>query len=328
MGGFFVKLEELKQLSREMGIPTNHKDQQALQTILRAQGIEPGNLYQELEMSSRFVDTHQDVSFSNSHVFLHSHTFYEILCCRNTCGVEYLVGSNRYRLQKGDIIIIAPGFSHRPLLPEHMPEPYKRDVLWISTDFFAGMQQIFPDGQLYAVTGTQLIRTTGTKWEFLAEKFHQGVLEAEEKEVGWEAAVVANTVQLIVQLRRAILERTTKPLRAEKPDLLDQVMGYVETHLSGKITLADAAHQFFVSESTISQTFRKKMGVSFYRCVTQRRLIAAKALIEEGMVLENVGTQVGFADYSTFYRAFKQEYGISPRQYRKLQENSEQLPGL
>ena len=65
------------------------------------------------------------------------------------------------------------------------------------------------------------------------------------------------------------------------------------------------------------------MGVSFYRCVTQRRLIAAKALILDGHPLENVGQQVGFSDYSSFYRAFKQEYGIPPRQYRKLQELSE-----
>ena len=40
-------------------------------------------------------------------------------------------------------------------------------------------------------------------------------------------------------------------------------------------------------------------------------------------MLEQVGEQVGFSDYSSFYRAFKQEYGISPRQYRKLQEGTE-----
>lgn len=52
------------------------------------------------------------------------------------------------------------------------------------------------------------------------------------------------------------------------------------------------------------------------------RLIAAKALIQEGALLETVGQDVGFADYSTFYRAFKKEYGISPRQYRRLQEET------
>ena len=61
------------------------------------------------------------------------------------------------------------------------------------------------------------------------------------------------------------------------------------------------------------------MGVSFYHWVTQRRLIAAKLLIEEGKLLEEVAETVGFTDYSSFFRAFKQEFGISPRQYRKMQ---------
>ena len=65
------------------------------------------------------------------------------------------------------------------------------------------------------------------------------------------------------------------------------------------------------------------MGVSFYRCVTQRRLISAKSFIEQEIPLEDVGRRVGFSDYSTFYRAFKKEFGISPRQYRKLQHQED-----
>lgn len=318
-----MKLEDLQKLNQESGV-YQARDQQRLQEYLRSAGIQQGNLYQELEMASRFVDTHRDSSSSNTSVSLHSHTFYEVLCCRNTCNVEYLVGADRYRLQKGDIVIVPPGVSHRPLLPEYMPEPYNRDVIWISTEFLTVMQTLFADRDLYEATDTRLIRTAGTRWEFLMDKIHQGVVEAEQKDVGWEAAVAANTAQLLIQIRRAIIERTANPLRAEKPQLLDQVLAYVEQHLSERITLPEIAHHFYVSESTVSQIFRKKMGISFYRCVTQRRLIAAKSLIEEGLLLENVGQQVGFADYSSFYRAFRQEYGISPRQYRKILLSNEQ----
>ena len=68
--------------------------------------------------------------------------------------------------------------------------------------------------------------------------------------------------------------------------------------------------------STISALFRRAMGISFYRCVIQRRLIAAKKLIVDGISLEEVSRQVGFGDYSSFYRAFKGEYGMAPRQLR------------
>jgi hypothetical protein len=46
----------------------------------------------------------------------------------------------------------------------------------------------------------------------------------------------------------------------------------------------------------------------------------AKNLISAGKPLEQIYNLVGFGDYSSFYRAFKREYGISPSQYRKLGE--------
>ena len=320
-----MKISDLRNLMQNVPLPVSAADQIQQQALLKEIGIDLGQFYQELEMESRFVDTHQDLSFSNANVQLHSHSFYEILYCCNTCGAEYLVGTERYRLQKGDIILVAPGISHRPMLPEHMTEPYKRYVLWISSEFMEALIQSFPFIWKEHAKYSALLRTGGTGWESLGPLFYSGVWESETRGPGWEAAVIGNTVHLIALLYRAFVDHSTAPMKAEKPELMDQVLAYVEDHLSEKITLSEVAHHFFVSESTISQTFRKRLGVSFYRCVTQRRLIAAKALIEKGTALETVAHQVGFADYSSFYRAFKQEYGISPRQYRKLQETPDPI---
>ena len=314
-----MKLSEVRRITEAMARIAPEDREKAMRELLCSMGIEPGSLYQELEMESQYVDTHRDSSYSNALVTLHSHSFFEILCCRNTCGAEYMVGSNRYRLQKGDIILIPPGVSHRPLLPKNMIEPYTRDVLWLSPEFLHVLKNYFPQDDLHQITETHLLRTAGTQWEFLTEKFRQGVAEAERQDIGWEVSVVANTMQLMVQLRRAVMDRTAGLMKAEQPELLDRVMAYIEAHLAEKITLSDVARQFFVSESTVSQLFRKKMGVSFYRCVTQRRLIAAKSLILEGVILELVAAQTGFSDYSSFYRAFKGEFGISPRQFRNQQ---------
>lgn len=315
-----MKLDEMRKLA-ELQWPATAAQQQVFYAHIRALGIEPNMLYQELEMRSAYVDTHWDVSFSNAHIQLHSHTFYELLYCCNSCGAEYLVGTERYRLQRGDIILLPPGISHRPLLPEHMIEPYKRVVLWISTEFMNGLRQDFPE--MFGASGSNnvLLRTADTPWESLGELFYTGLRAAEAGGVEWQMLLVGNTLTLLAQIRRAFADRG-HTLQAEKPELLDRVLAYVEAHLSERITLERIARHFYVSESTISQTFRKKMGVSFYRCVTQRRLIAAKELIAGGTALESVSNQVGFMDYSAFYRAFRQEYGISPRQYRSLQEAS------
>jgi len=320
-----VKLDDLKKIASQLSYPITAANYEDLKQCMRRMGLDPDNLYQELEMSSRFVDTHQDVSHSNATVQLHSHTFYEIILCRNTCGAEYLVGSERYQIQKGDIILVPPFISHRPLLPETLSEPYIRDVVWISMEFVERIAQLFPHPNRPR-TGSSFLRTAGTKWEYICELIHSGVRESEGRPLGWEMILIGNTISLMTHLKRAFLDEATPPIPAEAPGLLDRAMAYIEENLAQKITLEDTARQLYVSESTLSQAFRKKMGVSFYRCVTQRRLIAAKALIPEGVLLEQVGEQVGFSDYSSFYRAFKQEYGISPRQYRKLQESGNTSP--
>lgn len=313
-----MKLSELKKLARQLPDFPETVDRQTLSDYISMLGLEPGELYQELEMESRYVDTHQDSSYAEPVVHLHSHAFYEMLYCRNTCGAEYLVATDRYRLRKGDIVCIPPGVSHRPLLPEGMTQPYKRDVLWVSTEMMELINRIAPPPENERRGG--MLRTAGTKWEYIGELFRAGVREAEHRAPGWETVVIGNTVALVGHLRRAFADEREQPAAAEKPELLDRALAYIERNLSRKITLADTARQLYVSESTVSQLFRQKMGVSFYRCVTQRRLIAAKELIISGILLEEVGQRVGFSDYSTFYRAFKQEYGVSPRQFRKLQE--------
>lgn len=312
----FVKLSEIQQLTRNLSLKSQESFKLAEE--LQRLGFDPGSFYQELEMDSLYVDTHQDISYSNANIHFHSHTFYELLCCRNTSGTEYMINSERYKLQKGDIIFVPPGVSHRPLLPETVTEPYIRDVLWISDTFMERILPFFPEGSAEKFAQPGLFRSAGTNWDFLPQLFRQGVIEFERSQDGWEVMVYANTLTILSHLNRASHDAHAIPLKAEKPELLDQVLAYVEVHLSEKLTLGDIAHQFFVSESTITQTFRKKLGVSFYRCVTQRRLIAAKTLIESGSTMESVAESVGFSDYSAFFRAFKQEYGISPRQYRKM----------
>ena len=312
-----MKLSIIRDFSKRFSPPTTQEELQQILDTLRSEGIDFQNFYQELEMSEPQVETHRDVTYSNAQLNLHSHVFYELLFCCNDCGAEYLVGADRYRLRRGDIVFVPPGISHRPLLPETLTEPYERYVLLMSQEFVDEFIAKFSLNEKGITYGT-LLRTGGTKWELLGELFRRGVWEAENRAPGWKAAVYGNTITLLTLMGRSIQERTASVLKAEKPDLLNAVLEYIELHLADKITLEDTAKHFYVSVSTITQLFRQKMGTSFYHCVTQHRLIAAKALISEGKILEEVSRAVGFTDYSSFYRAFKKEYGITPRQYTQL----------
>lgn len=160
MGCIFVKLSEIRFLTQKMPDPSYQIESANMMEHVRILGLDTTAFHQELEMDSAYVDTYRDITYSNSNVQLHSHSFYEILFCRNTCGAEYLVGSERYKLQKGDLIFVAPGISHRPILPVQMTEPYVRDVLWINTEF---MESLFRSQEQPAPMQTALLRTGGTK---------------------------------------------------------------------------------------------------------------------------------------------------------------------
>ena len=314
-----MKLDELRLLVDTHRFPVSSAEREMLEERLRRSGLEPGQFYQELEMSSRFVDSHRDTSFSNAHLSLHSHAFYEILYCRSSGTVDYLLGPDRYRLQRGDIVVVPPGVSHRPILPEHPAEPYVRDVVWVSSELMNQVTTGFPDPTAVLRNHTMPIRTLGTRWEFLGDLFRAGVRESELREPGWEIFLLGNTLTIFALLKRAYIDRTAKPMKAEQPELLDKLTAFIEENYALPLTLEDLAARFYVSSSTVSHLFKQKMGISIYRYVTQRRLIAAKELIAAGNLLETVSAQTGFSDYSAFYRAFKREYGISPKQYRAHQ---------
>ena len=315
-----MKLDDLKKLTAHISHPATREGAAQFRSMLEQLGLDPDCLYQELEMSHRYLQLHRDTSWSGSPMTLHSHAFFELLCCRSNCGAEYLVGTERFRLQKSDIVFVPPGVSHRPILPEQMPEPYVRDVLWFSTDFVALMERLFPQEQFPSPLRYGLFRTGGTHWESLGDLLHYGVTEAERKQSGWETALMGTVILFMSRLKRAFLEDGSVSMSAEKPELLDRAMAWLEVNQNRKITLEDMARQLYVSKSTLSQLFHHRLGVSVHRYLIQRRLISAKSLILEGIPLEDVGTEVGFSDYSTFYRAFRQEYGISPRQFRMLQK--------
>ena len=310
-----MKMSQVRSLACRREEIMAHKDDPVwLQQLARAENLSWDTIYQELEMDDPYVDTHEDPGTSADHVRLHSHSFYEILyVCSGR--LPYLIGAERYRIQPGDVILIPPGVGHQPLRAEDPRTPYRRYVLWVSTEFLNGL------GPLLGAEGfgaPSLLRTTQANQKIIARRFAAGIREAEEKKPGWQAALYGSTMTLLTMLYRTAADKQTQLLQSEGPDLLERILSFVEENLSSPVSLEDIACQFYVSQSTVSNLFRQEMGISFHRFLTQRRLIAAKERIAAGEPLESVSAQVGFSDYSAFYRAFKREYGVSPRQYRKL----------
>ena len=173
--------------------------------------------------------------------------------------------------------------------------------------------------RFYPIIGSGSVRTQDSGWEYMERYFQSACREAKIRQEGYEACISSITVQLLIHLTRACTHsKATEPL-TEKKELLDELIRYIEDHLAEKITLKSAATDFYISERAY-RACSAKNGRQLLPVRNPAPADCRKTRIINGDSLETIGEQVGFSDYSTFYRAFKQAFSISPQQFKKLQK--------
>ena len=105
-------------------------------------------------------------------------------------------------------------------------------------------------------------------------------------------------------------------------ELVENVLTYISEHIHEALTLESIAQQFYISKYHLSHAFSREVGVSVYRYIMMRRLLMARQLLAAGEPAGQVCRNCGFSDYTSFYRAFKSEYGITPRDFVSGNETS------
>ena len=182
-----MKKDDLRNIVRNLPYTDNPDSSRRMQELLAEQGIDPSTLYQKIEMSSRFVDGHMDTNHPGDTVIIHSHEFHEVVYCI-TGGVEYIIDTERYHLNRGDILIIPAGVSHAPIIPPSLAEPYRRYVLWLSNEFSQLVLTMFLSDTSSTADTPLVLHTAGTSWEHLGDYFRRCVQECEQRHYRWEAA--------------------------------------------------------------------------------------------------------------------------------------------
>ena len=110
--------------------------------------------------------------------------------------------------------------------------------------------------------------------------------------------------------------------KEKKEQMLKNICSYIDAHIREPLNLTVIAQTFHVSVSTVTQLFQYRSDETFHQYLTKRRMEIAAELIRRKIPLEKVGRKVGYADHSSFYRAFVQYFGCSPRHFkRKLNQD-------
>lgn len=152
-----------------------------------------------------------------------------------------------------------------------------------------------------------------------AAAIHSDVYSALENLKDSALSTPLRKAYLAVMIGR-ILENlpTEKRSKAQKEDLLYKLLTYLEENYRQPLSLETLAAALKVSRYRISRCFSSQIGCTFNEYVNGLRIgFAADLLRNTSLSASQAGFEAGFDSLSTFYRAFKERYGTSPRAYKK-----------
>lgn len=254
-----------------------------------------------------------------AHVSSHRHDYYEFYFFLEG-NVEYEIAQKSHALLYGDYLLIPPGISHRPLIKDSLV-PYRRFVLWISRPCYERLCGICPDFS-YSFDHVQETKQYHFRSDFIEFQEIQGLLMELIEEYRGDHAFRRLSLSLklcsfLLHMNRLIYDRLHQVAPTYSNVLYLNICDYINNHLEENLSLDFLASFFYASKYHISHIFKEHMGISLHQYVLKKRLQACKNGILSGIPFNEIFHQYGFSNYSSFYRAFKKEFGLSPTEFRE-----------
>ena len=252
-------------------------------------------------------------------VNLHHHDFYE--CYLFISGdVAYLIEGKTYYLEPGDVILINSKELHQAII-NSKNVTYERIVLWINRSFLKELSTEKTD--LYfcfeSLNRKNVLRADFELQQNIRLLFKKLISMEGYKVIGYDLLCKAYIIELMVHINNLSFNDNVRlDVDIKKSNLIDGIIEYININIEEDITVDELSERFYLSKFHLSREFKKHTGTTIHRYIIQKKLIEAKELILKGISINSVYKQCGFGDYSNFFRAFKNEYGVTPKQFYEI----------
>lgn len=247
-----------------------------------------------------------------ANVEYHYHEFCKLLLLVTGRG-GYVVDGQKYLLQPGDVVLIGGRSAHRPELEGDTP--YERIIIYISPEFLqqssigeCDLLQLFSGKNGHVLR----LRETERKKVFALA----GALEKELAGAEFGREILSNgaLLRLLVEIGRGQRQEgafNPNPVTPEDRRVAEW-MQYLDRHSSEDLDMDELAERFFISKFHMMRLFRAQTGFTIHTYLLQRRLLAARQLMEKGMRATEACYRCGFRSYSSFTRAYNKHFGMTP----------------
>ena len=256
----------------------------------------------------------------------HHHDFSKIVILIDG-DLTYYIEGKAYILKPWDILFVNKNEIHKPVV--NPDKYYERIVIWLNPDFMAkyaqGNNDLLKCFEVAIKNNYNLLRLNMKSIEIIKNLIQDIQNCTNSNEFGSEILKESLFVQLMVLMNRLFLNsdknRDIEDIQYDKT--IEGVLNYINSNLENDLSIDTIASEFFISKYYLMRKFKNQIGSSIHNYVVQKRLILARSLISDGLSMSSVCSRCGFNDYSSFVRAFKKVYGVSPSNYNPTIHNFE-----
>ena len=249
----------------------------------------------------------------------HFHEFDKLVLLKSG-RVDYTVESRTFSLKPNDVLLVKHHTIHRADIDT--TTPYERVIIYINGAYFqrclpgAGLMDCFDRAEK---SGRLLLTPNEAQSAAISALLGAYEENASSAERGANAMCDTLMMQLLINVDR--VSAASAPEREARSDgKIADTLSYINENLRSDLTVDALAERLYLSKYHFMRLFKAQTGSTVHAYVRQKRLFSAVRMMREGVPAERAAIDSGFGDYSAFYRAFRETFGITPGKLRTSEE--------
>ena len=248
----------------------------------------------------------------------HYHDFCKILVMLKG-SIGYTIEGRSYQLLPGDIVLVNHGEIHCPHPGERTF--YERLILYLSPLF---LEQVSPGAPLNRCFDqaryrhSSVLRLADEERRLLFDLLTR-LEDSAKKEEAYASALYRRTLLLefLICLNRAALNERTAYLHTGSLNYqVSGLIAYVNSHLEEDLSIPALSEQCGLSPYRMMHLFKEETGCTIGSYIAQKRLALARERMRLGQNATEACFGCGFSSYSAFLRAYKRQFGETPRKLK------------
>ena len=244
---------------------------------------------------------------SNQKFQLHVHDAYEMFLFLEG-DARFVIEENSYDLEPGDIIIVRKNQLHR--VYHNSNTAYHRIVFNIMPEFF---DRECPEYHEQFVNTQNNIGNKIYAKTVRASGIYDAVMRIKKYSDDFKKKDSVIVKSIFIEILHLINNTRSYSEAPTGNDQLRQIIEYINKNYTSDINLSDIEKKFFISKYHLCHIFPQATGLTVYQYITKKRLAYARELIKSGVTISGASERAGFNNYSSFYRAYVNEYSVTPK---------------